>query len=124
MSVALSIKGPGLQSEMVEEGKAQARLEKEAPKKKHYNIQIKIKLKDDCVFKSVRAFMVLKNLGETNKIVNTDPEVRDIEDEKFDQSFTVFLTTKENEKKIRKAVESVSDVESVVIKAVKGLSRF
>jgi two-component system chemotaxis sensor kinase CheA len=83
--------------------------------KKKYNIQIKVKLKDDCVFKSVRAVMVLKNLDKIGEIVNTAPEVRDIEDEKFDLSFTVFFATKENQEKIRKAVESVSEVESVDI---------
>ncbi len=91
---------------------------KDAQGKKNFNIEIKVKLKDDCVFKSVRAFMVLKNLGKIGEIVGTVPEARDIEDEKFDRSFTVFLTTKENEENIGKAVKAVSEVDSVDILTV------
>ncbi|MBW1795974.1 MAG: chemotaxis protein CheA [Deltaproteobacteria bacterium] len=83
--------------------------------KREYNIQIKVRLKDDCVFKSVRAAMVMKNLVKIGEIVNTAPEVRDIEDEKFDLSFTVFFATEENEEKIRKAVGSVSEIDSVEV---------
>ncbi len=114
---AISSKGPGMKPEMVEEGQVQAELKKETLKKNHYNIQVKIKLKDECVFKSVRVFMVLKKLGEIGEIVNTDPEVRDLEDEKFDQWFSVFLTSKVDEEKIRKVVESVSEVDSVEVLA-------
>jgi two-component system chemotaxis sensor kinase CheA len=89
--------------------------EKDALIKKKYNIQIKVRLKDDSVFKSIRAAMVLKALSKIGEIVNTAPEVRDIEDEKFDLSFTIFFSTEENEEKIRKAVGSVSEIDSVEV---------
>jgi len=108
---AISIVDNGLKPELIGEGQAPVESEKEAPIKKRYNIQIKIKLKDDCVLKSVRASMVLKKLSEIGEIVNTAPEIRDIENEKFPPSFIVFLVTKENEEKIRKVVESVSEIE-------------
>lgn len=114
---AISANGSESEPEMVEEEEAKAELAKEVLEEKHYNIHVRIKLRDDCVFKSVRAFMALKNLGKIGEIAGTDPEVRDLEDEKFDQSFSVFLTTKENEEKIRKTVESVSEVERVKVLA-------
>jgi len=114
----MSVAGATLKREMAKEGPAPAEPDKDALVKKQYNIQIKIKLKEDCVFKSIRVFMVLKNLGEIGEIVQTAPEVREIEDEKFDQSFTVFFATQENEEKIRKVVESVSEIESVDISSV------
>lgn len=110
---AISLAGPPFRPETAEEGLAPVE-----PEKKKFNIEIKVKLKDNCVFKSVRASMVLKNLGKVGEIVNTLPEVRDIEDEKFDQSFTVFFASKENEEKIRKVVESVSEIDSVDILTV------
>jgi len=112
---AISIEGLGLKPEIVKKGRAQTKAEKDALVKKQYDIQIKIKLKEDCALKSVRAFMVLKNLGEIGEIVQTIPKVNDIEDEKFDLSFEVFIATKENEKKIREVVESVSEIDSVDI---------
>ena len=114
----ISLTEPSLKPEIAEKIQAPVEPEKDTLIKKKDNIQIKVKLKEDCVFKSIRAGMVLKNLGKIGEIVNTAPEVRDIEDEKFDRSFTVFLTTKKNEENIRKVVESVSEIESVDILAV------
>ena len=109
---AISFAEPPLKPETAEEVPVTVEPEKE------YNAQIKITLKEDCIFKSLRAFIVLKNLGKFGEIANTAPKVRDIEDEKFDQSFTVFFVTRENEEKIRKVIESVSEVDSVDISSV------
>jgi two-component system chemotaxis sensor kinase CheA len=108
--------------EMPEEGPAPTKPEKDDLTRRQYNIQIKVKLKDDCALKSVRAFMVLKRLSEIGEVVNTAPDVRDIEDEKFDQSFKVFFATEKNEKKIRKVVRSVSEIDSVDILSVSSVS--
>jgi two-component system chemotaxis sensor kinase CheA len=115
---AISFAEPPLKPETAEGGPAAVKPEKDTPGKKKFNIEIKVKLKDDCVFKSIRAFMVLKSLGKIGEIVNTTPEVRDIEDEKFDQLFTIFFATTENEKNIRKAVESVAEIDSVDISSI------
>jgi len=114
----ISLEGRSFKPETAEEGPAAVEPKKGAPGKKKFNIEIKVKLKDDCVFKSIRAFMVLKNLGKIGEIVNTAPEASGIEDEKFDQSFTIFFATKEKEEKIRKAVESVAEIDSVDILTV------
>jgi len=114
----ISLAEPPLKPEIAEEAPAPEEPEKDTLIKKKGSIQIKVKLKEDCVFKSIRAIMVLKKLGKIGEIVSTAPAAREIEDEKFDRSFTVFLTTKKNEEKIRKVVKSVSEIESVDILAV------
>jgi len=114
----MSVGGAASKRKMAKEAPAPAEPDKDALKKKQYNIQIKIKLKENCIFKSVRAFMVLKNLGKIGEIASTVPEAREIEDEKFDQSFTVFFATEENEEKIRKVVESIAEIDSVDISSV------
>lgn len=114
----ISLAEPPLKHKIAEDVPAPVEPEKDTLIKNKFNIQVKIKLKEDCVFKSIRAGMALNKLGQIGEIVNTAPEVRDIEDEKFDQSFTVFLTTNEVEEKIRKVVGSVSEIESVDILAV------
>lgn len=119
----ISLAGPPLKPKTTKKVSKPVEPEKDALIKKKYNIQIKVKLKEDCVFKSIRAIMVLVNLGKIGEIVSTAPEVRDIEDEKFDLSFTVFFATKENEKNIRKVVESVSEIESVDIMAAPSSSQ-
>lgn len=114
----LSAAGLALKPEIVEEKLSKIEPEKSALTKKQYNIQIKVKLKDDCILKSVRAFMVMRKLDEIGEVVNTIPDVKDIEDEKFNQSFTVFFATKENKEKVKKVVESVSEIDSVEILTV------
>lgn len=112
---SMSVVQPSLKPEVVERGQTEVQPRKSGLIKKKYNIQIRVNLQDNCVFKAVRAIMVLANLRKIGEIVNTTPDVRDIEDEKFDGTFTIFFATKEHEKKIRKAVEAVPEVGSVDI---------
>jgi two-component system chemotaxis sensor kinase CheA len=113
-----SLANPPMRPETVEKVPASVQSGKGVPKKGKYNIQVKVKLKDDCVFKAVRAVMVLKNLDKIGEIVGTSPDARDIEDEKFDRLFTIFFETKENEEKIRKAVETVAEIDGVDISSI------
>lgn len=115
---AIFLAEPPLTSKTAEELPVMVKPEKDALIKKEYNIKIKVKLKDDCIFKPLRALMVLKNLGKVGKIINVAPKVRDIEDEKFNQSFTIFFATKENEEKIRKVIESVSEIDRADISSI------
>lgn len=78
-----------------------------------------ITVKENCVMKSARAFMVFKRLEELGEIIKTSPSVTDIEDEKFDQSFeVVFLTTTPQEELV-KAIGAVSEIETPRLTLVK-----
>lgn len=115
---SISLIKTDLKAERKEEEQVSADSGKDTEIKEQYDVQIKITLQDNCVFKSVRAFMVLKSMEEIGKIVNTAPEIGDIEDEKFDRSFTIFLTTKENKERISKIIESISEIENTEISSV------
>ncbi len=80
---------------------------------KIYNITVF--LSEDCAYKGVRGYLVLKNLSEIGKIIETNPSIDDIENERFDNSFTVTLSTSLGEHEIRRSVHAVSDVEDVRI---------
>ena len=80
---------------------------------KIYNITVF--LSEDCAYKGVRGYLVLKNLSEIGKIIETKPSIDDIENERFDNSFTVTLSTSLGEHEIRRSVHAVSDVEDVRI---------
>ncbi|MCW7078460.1 MAG: chemotaxis protein CheA [Canidatus Methanoxibalbensis ujae] len=88
---------------------------------KIYNITVF--LSEDCAYKGVRGYLVLKNLSEIGKIIETEPSIDDIENERFDNSFTVTLSTSLGEHEIRRSVHAVSDVEDVRINSdVRGRS--
>ncbi|NJD76801.1 MAG: chemotaxis protein CheA [Candidatus Methanoperedens sp.] len=79
---------------------------------------VTVTLQESCLLKSARATVVMRNLSELGKIVETTPPVKDIEDEKFDRVFTVMISTTEDAKKLEEAVKKTSDVSGVEAKPV------
>ena len=80
--------------------------------------QITIKLNKGCVLKSARAFIIFKTLERHSEIIKSEPNVQDIEDEKFDFEFTVIVISKEDESVFQKDLNSISEVDNVIIKLV------
>ncbi len=68
---------------------------------------------ENCMLKAARAFLVFKAIEEMGEIIVSDPSSQDIEDEKFDFSFSIFVITSEPMDKIVAAIKSVSEIEEV-----------
>ena len=85
----------------LEEAKAQG--------KKIYGITVHIQ--ESCILKAARGFLVFKGLEDVGEIAVSDPNTQDIEDEKFDFSFSLVLISDESKEKIVEIVNSVSEVE-------------
>lgn len=67
----------------------------------------------DCLLKAARAFLVFKAVEEFAEIVVYVPSSQDIEDEKFENDFSIFFTTEEQLDKVVAAAKSVSEIEDV-----------
>ncbi len=78
--------------------------------------QITVILNKGCVLKSARAFIIFKTLEKYSEIIKSEPKVQDIEDEKFDTEFTVVIVTGEDAELFKKELNSISEVEGVLIK--------
>lgn len=76
---------------------------------------ITVYIAETCLLKAARAFLVFKALEELGDVIKANPEVQDIEDERFDLDFSVILVTKEGVDKVKQAVENVSEVAEVYI---------
>lgn len=72
--------------------------------------QLRIKVAENCVMKSARAFMVFRKLESIGEIIKAVPPVQDIEDEKFDDTFTVYLITGQEAGQILSCIGSISEV--------------
>ena len=59
--------------------------------------------------------MVFDFLERNGEVVKSHPSVQDIEQEKFDCTFTVFTISSISEEELRKGIESVSEIELAVI---------
>lgn len=78
-----------------------------------YNITVYVQ--ESCILKAARAFLVFKAIEEHGDIIKSDPDVQDIEDERFDLEFSIILLTKESAEKIKNVIMNVSEIRDVVI---------
>ena len=72
-------------------------------------------IQESCVLKAARAFLVFKGLDNKGEIIKSVPSVQDIEDERFDFDFSMFIISEKPIEEIKKVIENVSEIEEVVI---------
>jgi two-component system, chemotaxis family, sensor kinase CheA len=75
-------------------------------------------VRDDCILKAARAYMVYDSLDSCGEIVKTIPNVEELEKEKFNKFFEIVLITKKSVEELRKTVLNISEIESVEIKPI------
>ena len=80
--------------------------------------KIEIVLKKDCMLKSARAFVVFKSVEKYAEIFKSYPAAEDIEDEKFDNRFRIAIITGESKERIKKDIESISEIDDVIIERI------
>ncbi len=72
-------------------------------------------IQETCLLKAARAFLVFKGLENKGEIIKSVPDVQDIEDEKFDFDFSMFIISEKSLEEIKKSIENVSEIEEAVI---------
>ncbi|HZG73707.1 MAG TPA: chemotaxis protein CheA, partial [Chondromyces sp.] len=77
--------------------------------------EIHVVLRDDCLLKAARVFMVFEVLETFGEIIKSVPAVEQLEEERFNERFTVTLITKESSNDIHKKVMNVSEIEDVEV---------
>jgi two-component system, chemotaxis family, sensor kinase CheA len=82
-------------------------------------VKVIVELSPDCVFKEVRAFMVLKNINELGEIVKSIPAPEDIEKGRFSKGFVLVVVTDSGSDKLREAVIGVAEVAAVEVENFK-----
>lgn len=76
-------------------------------------LEITVQLRDDCLLKVVRVFMIFEILEKSGEVIKTVPTVEKLENEEFDQHFTIVILTSEDPEEVRAKVMKVSEVEDV-----------
>ncbi len=76
---------------------------------------INVKLQPTCLLKAARAYMVFHAMEGFGEIIKSIPQVQDIEEEKFDDTFSLLVLTKYDWCKIKADLESISEIHSVNI---------
>lgn len=71
---------------------------------------VHVKVDPSCILKAARAFLVFKSVEESGEIIKSIPSAQDIEDEKFDLDFDIFVITGESLDKVLATVRNVSEI--------------
>lgn len=79
----------------------------------HQVLFIEVMLRKDCQLRAVRAYMVFELLERYGEVVKSFPSVQDIEQEKFDYSFSLYYITQKTADEMRALVLGVSEIEEV-----------
>ena len=89
-------------------------------KEKGFNIlNLDIKLSENTLLKSARAFLIVKDLEEVGEIIKSEPSTESIENEEFDFELKFTMITSSTPENIKELVEGISEVESVEVTVIK-----
>jgi two-component system chemotaxis sensor kinase CheA len=77
--------------------------------------KIKVDIAKSCTFKSVRAFMVSRNLSEKGEVIKAIPGAKDIEEGNFENSFLLGYVSKEDAAAVEKMISRIAEIEKVTV---------
>lgn len=78
----------------------------------HY---IQVTISSESQLKAARAFMVFNTLENSGEIVKAYPSVQDIEQEKFEQSFSLYYITQKEAGELEKEIAGISEIDTVSV---------
>ncbi|WP_391121305.1 chemotaxis protein CheW [Psychrobacillus sp. L3] len=80
--------------------------------------EISVQLREDCLLKAARVYMVFELLEKMGDVIKSSPSVEKLEDEQFDNIFYVALVTSEPKDDVQKKLLKVSEVTEVKVNPV------
>jgi two-component system chemotaxis sensor kinase CheA len=81
----------------------------------HRVLYIEVLVSEQSQLKGVRAYMVFDLLERSGEIVKSFPTVQDIEQEKFERSFSLYYITTKEAQELEKGIMSISEIESAKV---------
>ena len=106
-----SAAGGGFQSIKLNENQQTVLSEAIKEGKNVYGLTVKVQ--ESCILKAARAFLVFKAVEETSEIIVSDPSSQDIEDEKFELTFSLIIVSEAAMDEVVSAASAVSEIENV-----------
>lgn len=78
----------------------------------HKVLYIEVAIRQDCQLKAARAYLVFDLLERYGEIVKSHPSVQEIEQEKFDRSFSLYYITQKEATELQSMIVNLSEIES------------
>ncbi|MCR8642171.1 chemotaxis protein CheA [Paenibacillus sp. N1-5-1-14] len=76
---------------------------------------IDVTVNEDCVLKAARAYMVFNLLENSGEVVKAHPAVEDLEQGKFEHSFSLYYVSEMDSETLEKTILSVSEIASASV---------
>lgn len=84
----------------------------------HQVLYVEVAIRKDCQLKAVRAYMVFDLLERSGEVIKSFPSVQDIEQEKFDFSFSLYYITQKDANEIQAMILNLSEIDKVTAVAL------
>ncbi|WP_178021837.1 chemotaxis protein CheA [uncultured Paenibacillus sp.] len=84
----------------------------------HKVLYIDVAIREDCQLKAARAYLVFDLLERYGEIVKSSPSVQEIEQEKFDRSFSLYYITQKEAAEIQSMILNLSEIDSAQVAAL------
>jgi len=81
----------------------------------HQALYMEVSIREDCQLKAVRAYMVFDLLERYGDVIKSEPSTQDIEQDKFERSFSLYYVTQKDPAELEPMVQSISEIESVKV---------
>jgi two-component system chemotaxis sensor kinase CheA len=91
---------------------------KEAIGKGYSSFGVTVVMRENVLMKSVRAYTVFQALEKLGTVVKSVPSAEDIDDERFDDYFTVLLFTHQSAPEVKNAILQIPEIVEVTITEV------
>ncbi|MFZ5644516.1 MAG: chemotaxis protein CheA [Bacillota bacterium] len=101
--------GPGKMDDVI------MNLIREAEVRGYQAYWINVTVDSGCQMKNVRAFLVFETLQQTGEIIRSEPSAEDLQEGKYDISFSVVLITKEDTGYIKNLLMSIAEIDTIEI---------
>lgn len=79
------------------------------------SFDIYIKISEECILKSARAFIVFSTLEQIGEIIQSIPPAEDIEDGKFDLDFSMIIVTDRSREEVLEELSTISELEKITV---------
>ena len=78
--------------------------------------EVTVRLRSDCLLKAARVYMVFDVLEKMGEVIKSFPTVEQLEEEQFENEFTIALITHDLKEDVKQKILKVSEIEKVDVK--------
>ncbi len=113
-----AVSGVPISKEQIQLDEFQHSILKQSLTAGHRVLYIEVSIREDCQLKAARAYMVFDLLERSGEVVKSHPTVQEIEQEKFDRSFSLYFITEKDPEELQSMILNLSEIEDAKLVSI------